>query len=792
MSKIGLWLSPPQGLSFVRPNWFYRRPLFWWAVAALVCIHWAYASPLPPWCWSLVTALGALTCLAFSREWGALLAVGGLFGALAAVEKQPGSLPHVREGAAVTLRGVILRAERSGTLLLEAEERLTLSGWAAERMRLGVRARPAGFTPGTRLEVSGRLRRPLPPTNPGGFDDRLRWLRRGAHWVLEPRPEGIRRVEQRPPPWWQRFSAPLRQAVLDRNRETLSPTGALIANSFLLGEEEAPDAELSDQVSAAFRESGTIHLLVVSGTQVSLVMGLFIWLGWRAWRLRFLFWGLGAVAVGVFWLLTDGGASVSRAALMGGVVVLGLSLDREPDGENCLGLAALVLMTCSRFAVFDIGAQLSFAAVWALLRLGPPLYRLLGPGELIPGVSGDLRPLHAGLAAVAAASVAAHLGTAPVLAYHFQRVSWSGLLANLPMSGLAGLFTYAALGHAVLPLPGGAALVDYGAHSFTGWAGFFAQPPFGARDVFPFPAWLFPLYFGALAAPALFRRSRWAVLGPVLALAGMLLLSERLPIPPGGEPTLRAFDVGQGDAILLESPAGTRVLVDAGPPPPSGRVPDLVRALRALRIPSLDALVVTHADSDHAGGVTPLLERVPVQLLIHQVEPEPAEEAAWDRVLAAARRLEIPALNPRAGDRLRLGDSELVVLAPAGAAAGNEGSLVFRWDTGGARVLLTGDAGHPSEAEQLAWGPELQADVLKVGHHGSAGSSGLDYLHAVGAPLAVVSCGRDNAYGHPAPEVLERLQGAGVTVARTDLGGMITVRTRGGRSTVEKFLHHRQ
>lgn len=572
--------------------------------------------------------------------------------------------------------------------------------------------------------------------------------------------------------------------MLQRNRETLSPAGALIANSFLLGEEESPDAELSKSISEAFRDSGTIHLLVVSGTQVSLVMGLFLWLGWRVWPWRFLFWGLGAGAVGGFWLLTDGSASVSRAALMGAVVVLGLALNREPDGENCLGIAALALLAGSRFAVFDIGAQLSFGAVWGLLRLTPPLYRAFGPAEGA-GLSG-LRPLHAGLAALAAASLAAHLATAPILAFHFQRVSWSGLLANLPMTALAGLFTYAALAHSALPVWGFP--VEYGASSFTGWAGFFSQPPFGAREVFPFPVWLLPVYYAALALPGLAPRSRLAPGALALGLGAALFLCERMPTAPPPRATLRAIDVGQGDAMLLQSPGGAHILVDAGKAEVTRSAPSLVRALRGLRVPSLDAVVVSHADSDHTGGLPRLLEHVPVRLLVQNVDPDPEEAELWERVLRTAARHRIPTHAPVAGDRLRIRDSTLLFLGPLRATRGNEASLVFRWDAAGTRFLLTGDAGHPSEREMLDWGAELRSDVLKVGHHGSDGSTGAEWLRAVQPRLAVLSCGRDNRFGHPAPRLLERLEAVAVPIARTDHSGMVTVEVDRGGVHVRPWL----
>ena len=472
----------------------------------------------------------------------------------------------------------------------------------------------------------------------------------------------------------------------------------------------------------------------------------------------------------------------------GGILVLGLALQREPDGENCLGIAALVLLAFNRFAAFDIGAQLSFAAVWGLVRVAPALYRVFGPA---PGTGASLRPAHAAIAGVVAVSLAAHLATAPVLAYHFQRVSWSGVLANVPMSVLTLVFTYGALLHVLLGAVGAPLLaggVDFGALSFTGWAGFFAQAPFGAREVFPFPLWLAPLYYAGLALPGALPATRRLTVAVLGGLGGSFWLAERMPAPPPPHPVLRAIDIGQGDALLLQGPAGENILVDAGRGEPGRPVSSLVRTLRGLRVSSLDAVVVTHADSDHAGGLPQLLGRVPVRLLIHRVDPGPEAADLWARVQRLAYRLRIPSLSPAPGDRLRIRGSSLLFLGPLDEARGNEGSLVCRWDAGPARFLLTGDAGFPSERVLLAWGSELRSDVLKVGHHGSAESTGDEWLQAVEPRLAVVSCGRENTFGHPAAEVLERLEAAGVTVSRTDHSGMVTIWLEGGRIRVREWM----
>jgi competence protein ComEC len=183
------------------------------------------------------------------------------------------------------------------------------------------------------------------------------------------------------------------------------------------------------------------------------------------------------------------------------------------------------------------------------------------------------------------------------------------------------------------------------------------------------------------------------------------------------------------------------------------------------------------------------MRSVPVRLLVHRVE---SVSAAWEQTLRLTAAKGTRVTRPFAGDRIALGRTTLTVLGPLGNAENdNQSSLVVRWDAAGARFLLTGDADLEAELRLLPWGPELRADVLKAGHHGSRDATGASWLEAVRPGCGVISCGRDNLFGHPAPATLDRLRRAGAAVARTDLNGMVTVRVRQGRGRAEAFLARR-
>lgn len=274
------------------------------------------------------------------------------------------------------------------------------------------------------------------------------------------------------------------------------------------------------------------------------------------------------------------------------------------------------------------------------------------------------------------------------------------------------------------------------------------------------------------------RRSYAALaLAVAVAVIGLWL---RQAYGTHGQLTLVVCDVGQGDGILLRTPDGTDVLVDGGPPGGAGAV----RCLGQWLPPwdhDLELVVSTHADADHLGGLPDVAGRYRLGAVVDSGVP--ADTATYQRWVGA---LEQQSLKPRpvkAGDRLQLGRdvvAEVVApLATSSEAVRNEAGVVLRVVYGQTAVLLTADIGQETEARLIGSGQSLNAQLLKVGHHGSRGSSGSALLFAVRPAVALISAGLDNRYGHPHAETLARLGSAGVTVWRTDESGDLVWRSDG-------------
>jgi competence protein ComEC len=253
--------------------------------------------------------------------------------------------------------------------------------------------------------------------------------------------------------------------------------------------------------------------------------------------------------------------------------------------------------------------------------------------------------------------------------------------------------------------------------------------------------------------------------------------------------TVTFFDVGQGDAIFIETPNGNQVLIDGGPD--DGILSKLGREM-PFWDRSIDAVILTHPDKDHVAGLIDVLKRYEVDLILWTgVKHSSAEYRKWADLLD---KKNIRAVIARAGQQIKIGDGAFFkILAPfdnlekESSAKINNTSVVIRLDHGKNSFLFTGDIEKSVERRLLFEAHELMdADILKVAHHGSKTSSLEEFLQAVSPDLSVIQVGRKNRYGHPAEEVLDRLASVGTTILRNDLDGDIVIESDGNIHRLRK------
>ncbi len=569
--------------------------------------------------------------------------------------------------------------------------------------------------------------------------------------------------------------------------------------SLLVGILLGDDSGMSPAVRDAFRRTGMTHIIAISGFNIALIIAL-------ADRLTLPFLPRRTAAfvvmafIAAYAALVGGSASVLRAALMGGVFLLSMRfLGRPTLAVASLLVTAVVMTAVDPNALWDVGFQLSFAATLGLMLYAGPWTRWLQQrsSQLFDPEAGRAvsRLLAEGLVVTAAAQVLA----LPLILYYFGQLSLVSMPANVlvlpvqPAVMMTGGLT--ALSGMASPVLGQAAgWVSWLFLAYTsGVVELLAAVPNAAV---PVPLGLSGLLAvlliigiatvamkrpdGLRAGAALTARrgGRWPIMGASLllaVLAGLWSVSQ-----PDGLLHVAFLDVGQGDAILVETPSGRQVLVDGG------RYPTAVLDELGRQIPfwdrTLDIVVATHPDEDHIAGLVPVLERYQVDLLLTNsatAEQDPTYQelletaAARGTQLHVVERGEVYHLDPNLA---------LAILHPAAEFQGegsNARSIVTRLTYGDLSVLLTGDAEQDAEHALMSDGEVLSSTVLKAGHHGSNGSSGEEFLREVRPQVAIISAGKDNSYGHPHPDVLARLESVGAAILRTDVSGTLEMTSDG-------------
>jgi len=669
------------------------------------------------------------------------------------------------------------------SLLLDAEvNRLTAPDGTVTRLRTPVLAMVApGDTsarwqrllPSTGLRISGRL---APPRHEG---ERFAAV---LNTDADDPPMVIRG-----PTLLQRTAGELRSGLREAT-DGLDADARALLPGLVVGDTSRVPPDLHD----AFKATDLTHLLAVSGANLSIL--LFLLIGPPGSALRSERRGL-APRLGISLrttALTGGGValafvivcrpepSVLRAAACGLITLLAIGTGRRRSLLPALATAVLLLVLYDPWLARSYGFLLSVLATGALLTLAPKwsdsLQRHGVPGRL---------------AEILAAAGAAQAVCAPVVVVLASRVSLVAIPCNLLAEfavAPATVLGFAALAVAPASMPVAEALAGIAGWP-VGWIASVARTGAalpGAEADWP-GGWRGAVLLAVLTALLVLSARRMARHPWICAAAALLLVLAVLrPVPltrlvTGWPPPGWAFalcDVGQGDAMVLAAGTGAAVVVDTGPEP---RLVD--RCLRDLGITRVPLLLLTHFHADHVRGLPGVLRGREVGAIQTTSLEEPPEQASFVKRTAAAAH--VPTVRAAAGERRLTGPLDWQVLWPAaeprGAAAAyateepNDSSVTLLVQSGGLTLLLLGDLEPPAQQGMLRSHPALpQVDVLKVAHHGSAHQDpGL--LRSARPRLALISCGKDNPYGHPAARTVEALEATGAEVLRTDLHGAIAV-----------------
>jgi competence protein ComEC len=627
---------------------------------------------------------------------------------------------------------------------------------------------PVGRSPprGAILETVVRVAEPRPAGN--GFDEKAWLARQGIHVVL------------RGGSWRQLASRGGVAGVGDRLRDHIERAVGRgtdgVQRALVLGVVLGEDEGLPDRVRESFRASGLSHLLAVSGQNVAfIVLGVF-GIGWLLRLSRYVREVLAIAAIAAYVLAVGWQPSVIRAGVAGVLASLAWLVARPRDRWHFFALGALVLLAWTPASLLEPGFQLSFAAV-AGIFLGVPRVRQMLEGYPLPRSSHD----------VLAIALVCGLVTAPVVLFHFGEAPVYTVPANaLAFAAVPVVLALGLLAAAADPVsPEAATALAW----LAGWAAAWLE--LVARVVASLPgAQIGSRTAVVLAVLALgswlavrYTRSRFDARARAAALACGAGLVAVLgagwwaahPAPAWQQPAgLRVtfLDVGQGDAVLLETPSA-RVLVDQGPPEAN-----VARQLTDMGVRSLSAVVLTHPQRDHVGGAADVIRQLRIGTVLDPGLAATGPER--EEAIEAARERRVPVRVVREGSEFRAGGLVVRVLWPPDPGLASEDPNL------NATVLVASfgelDVFLPADAESDVTGRlHLGAyEVLKVAHHGSEDPGLPDELRVIRPEIAVISAGRGNDYGHPRPDTLAALsEVSGLAVYRTDLHGRVVVESDG-------------
>lgn len=664
------------------------------------------------------------------------------------------------------------------------------------RCELSIAGRAEDLRPGDRVRLFGQLRAPTPARNPGERDTARRdRARRRLAVVFAESPDCVERLERRHSNGIAGWVATLREHALRAFDRRLPEDSAPLVRAMLLGEASA----LSDPTVEAFRRTGTLHVLVVSGLHVGLVAGLLPALSALGLLPRRAAW-LGALLLVVAYVAIAGARPPAvRAGVVAAAVCLAGLAGRRPLSVNSLAGGGIAVFAAAPGAWLAVGTQLSFLAASSLLvvanhaarrshRVTPPLERLIESARTTPQRIG--RRLARWVGWVLLATVVVQVVAGPLIAAEFHLVSPAATPLALGVAPLIATTVSAGLLTLLLDTAGLGPLATLAGQVSGGAAGMLsglvesaaAAPAAGFWTPGPHPAWAgaWVVWLGAIAARNAYRLpTGWLISRGGVALAAAAFAPSLWQAV--AEPTsLRCsfLAVGHGSSTLIETPHGGALLIDAGALGSPDRVTDTVaRTLWSRGLRRIDAVVLTHPDVDHYNALPGLLERFPIDVVWTTTRmfprfDDPADRSGPAELKRMLDRRGVTIRELRFGDRLPIGELVIDVLHPDAVGvigSDNANSLVLGIEFAGRRVLLPGDLESPGLDAVVAQEP-YDCDVLLAPHHGSRLSNPPGFAAWCQPERVIISSGQERI------EAVDAYQASGAEVWATHEVGLITAR----------------
>jgi len=614
------------------------------------------------------------------------------------------------------------------------------------------------------VSVKGTILPPRPMRSPGEFDSNKYFKAKHIYGTLSIKEHSI---DSRQPSFITQFQT----QILSIYQQLPSPFSEILIG-LIIGDELV---KMPNHYKQQFVKSGLIHLIVVSGSQVTLVTGLVLFLckSLRFYGFIRMLTILGASIL--FFFITGGGASILRAVLTNVIALLMQYASFRTTMAHKLIFLGLLHLGLSPGFPTDLGAQLSYLTTIAVIFIVPQLTTFIQQNSGFPGWVSELISL----------SFSPFIITAPLLLFHFQSLSLATLLSNILIPPLIewivvlGIAT-APLGlilkELLLPLLYGFKLMITAMLAFL-----------DVIDSFKFSM----IYFKGISVTTFVlsyifiytifniqaKYKQYILLSIIGVLCFGLLIKNH-------ERLLHCYflDVGQGDCTVIITPSGKTILIDAGTftsklnPAKTTILP----FLRSVGVNKIDFLIITHYDLDHYGGATYLNEHIPIYNVIDNDNPN-KPIAFTDNLKSINSELDLRLDNDISIQIFKHRYNQ--------SYSKNNNSLIFKLLFKDFELLITGDAEFEKEMQLISDSTSnLSTDIYKVGHHGSKTSSSEAFLKIITPKLSVISAGVRNRYRHPSPEVVKRLSDFGSEIVQTNRHGTIHIKTNGSTCAYSTFL----
>lgn len=623
---------------------------------------------------------------------------------------------------------------------------------------------------GSVILVSGELEEVAEPRNPGEFDSRQYYACWHIYYFMKKAVVEKKSVSYSE---YGQFLVSFRGKLANVLR-TSAGKAAPVFEAMVLGDK----GDLESETKLRYQMAGIIHILAISGLHISVLgMGLYQILK----KIGLGIWSAGMLALVImlqYGMMTGGGVSTMRAVSMFLLAVGAKILGRIYDMPTALAVSAILILAESPAYLLDGGFWLSFGAV-------------IGIGAAAPRFD-DVFCAKGNMGKAFISSAAVQITTLPVMLWFYGELSVAGIFLNLVVLPTVGVVLVSGVGTAIVglmslsaaavcALPGRVLLAVYewlckvaARVPFCTWVG--GKPQMWQIVVY----YVILIFIVVYGSRVLVRTGVWGMrcVCIVLLIIGVLILSHR----PSGGLRITCLDIGQGDAIVVETPDDRIFLIDGGSSNKLGIGQyQILPFLKSRGISYVDAIFISHTDEDHISGIRELLEYMSQGLTSlkagHLILPgweKPPE--AWEELAALADSAGVEVLTGNAGKVFHSGDLKFKVLSPAKGASGeevNEEAMVMQLEYGEFQALFTGDIG--AETEKKLLNDLEDVDMLKVAHHGSRYSTSEAFLEKIKPEISVISVSSTNTYGHPSPETIDRLEAAGSQVEYTMKSGAVTV-----------------